>query len=172
MKYEIRDIDYWLTATAQSVKTRIDETAYVNQRDELTHRTPLIWASRHNTDPEVVTTLLANGADVNATDKDGYTALMWSCWENSNPHIIAILLGAGADINAQDDDGHTALMLACWNNKNPEIVATVMDHGADIDLVDKWGLSAWDYMKNNESLKFTNPHRTLRELQIAAGREL
>ncbi|MFA5106679.1 MAG: ankyrin repeat domain-containing protein, partial [Candidatus Micrarchaeia archaeon] len=54
---------------------------------------------------------LAAGADVNAKDRDGYTALMVaSYWGHMD--IVKLLIAAGADVNAKSETGYTALIEA------------------------------------------------------------
>ena len=40
--------------------------------------TPLMFAARYNSNPEVVALLLQAGADINEKDKDGWTPLMFA----------------------------------------------------------------------------------------------
>jgi len=54
--------------------------------------------------------LIGAGADINATDKAGYTALMWAVIERKKDEIEE-LLRTGADVNIKAKDGHTALSL-------------------------------------------------------------
>ena len=44
---------------------------------------------------EVLQAIIDHGADVNATDKDNWTALMWAC-DKGNEAAIHVLLKAGA----------------------------------------------------------------------------
>lgn len=78
--------------------------------------TPLTAAAAFNNNPDVVTTLLRAGVDIEARasgnfhSPQGGTALLWAAWFNENPDVIAALLKAGADPNAKDSRfGSTAL---------------------------------------------------------------
>ena len=56
--------------------------------------------------------LIAEEADVNASDyKKGWTALMYAAEKNA-VHAAKLLIEAGADMNTKDKYGDTALMLA------------------------------------------------------------
>ena len=57
---------------------------------------------------ELVRTLLAGGAKVNAQMQDGTTALMRSARSN-RAEVVAALLEAGADQGLTDEAGHNAL---------------------------------------------------------------
>jgi ankyrin repeat protein len=62
-----------------------------------------------NPDPEVLTALLAAGADTSARDNAGHTALMWAAMFNENPETIRKLLEVGIDAKIKDKTGKTAL---------------------------------------------------------------
>ena len=58
--------------------------------------------------------LKADGANVEATKSDGFTALILSC-ENGHELCARALLEAGADLEAMLPSGTTALILSCQN---------------------------------------------------------
>ena len=60
---------------------------------------------------EIVTLLLAKGADVNAKDGNGYTTLMNAALFG-NADVMKILIDKGADVNAKNNADETALMIA------------------------------------------------------------
>ncbi|OGU76818.1 MAG: hypothetical protein A2V93_00670 [Ignavibacteria bacterium RBG_16_34_14] len=60
---------------------------------------------------EIVTLLLAKGADVNAKSKKGISALTIAA-RSGRTEIVTLLLAKGADVNANDNKGWTALMEA------------------------------------------------------------
>ena len=64
---------------------------------------------------EIVTALLAVPRlrlNVNATDRDGWTALMCAANEGQTETVRALLAAPVLDVNASDGDGRTALALA------------------------------------------------------------
>jgi len=74
-----------------------------------------MWAAEENPNPEVFTTLLKAGADIEARDNGGGTALMVAAGRNPNPEVITALLKAGADAKAKNKAGQTALDSAKYN---------------------------------------------------------
>lgn len=74
--------------------------------------TPLMLAA---TWPEIVQTLLENGADVNVVDDDGHSALVYSILRQSSidtqrqMNALQALLDAGADVNQRDHAGVSPL---------------------------------------------------------------
>jgi ankyrin repeat protein len=77
--------------------------------------TALMKGAEFNLNPEVITTLLRAGADLNAQDNDGYTPLMKAASRNKNPVVIMTLLRAGADAKVKNNKGYTALDYAQVN---------------------------------------------------------
>ncbi|MCL1940873.1 MAG: ankyrin repeat domain-containing protein [Synergistaceae bacterium] len=98
--------------------------------------TALMVAIGESVNPEIVSVLLQNGADVNAKGTGGFTALLVAAMKD-NPDIVDLLLKAGADVNAKTEmdaeaeeagmppelAGKTALTLAVENNSDPKIIA-------------------------------------------------
>ena len=71
--------------------------------------TALQRAAAHNL-VEVVDVLLAGGADVNAQNKEGYTALMLAARNNHLDMVTALMNHPGIDLNLRDKDGETAIL--------------------------------------------------------------
>ncbi|MYK88807.1 MAG: hypothetical protein F4018_10990 [Acidobacteria bacterium] len=76
-----------------------------------------------------VRSLLAQDADVNATQGDGATALHWAAYRN-DPETTAALIRVGADVQAANDFGVTPLALAARNG-NAEVIAQLLAAGVD-----------------------------------------
>ncbi|MDH5835183.1 ankyrin repeat domain-containing protein [Luteimonas kalidii] len=76
--------------------------------------TPLLAATRDSWHgrPEAVMTLLANGADPRAADRDGNTPLHHAA-RSSDPGVAALLRDASAELDAPNADGLTPLGVAC-----------------------------------------------------------
>ena len=80
-------------------------------------------------DTEAARDLVAQGADVNATQPDGATALHWAAYHD-DPDAAARLLRAGANANATNELGATPLWLACTNG-SAAMVGHLLENGAD-----------------------------------------
>lgn len=107
--------------------------------------------------------LIANGADVNESDKNGVTplhhAVRFRC-----PTAVEALLEHGADVNrCCRRSGSTALHRAVTTTGAPgsagksaeaeEIVRMLLQHGADPDVRNKRGLRAVDYVQDEQLRK-------------------
>ncbi|CAO3687301.1 unnamed protein product [Umbelopsis vinacea] len=85
----------------------------IDYKEKTAWWTPLFVAKQ----PEVISLLLAYGANVDARDKDGNSVLLHYVQHN-NLHGVHLLLNHGCDIQAVNFDGSTALSCAldkrCW----------------------------------------------------------
>ena len=78
--------------------------------------------------------------DVNAKDKDGYTALMNES-KKGNIKEVRNLLASSADINAKSADGKTALIFASGSGYL-DVVQALLASGADVNVSDSKGNTA------------------------------
>ncbi len=114
---------------------------FINLRDN-TGRTPLMWASYANSiSPEEVADidktrdyyvnelLKTPGVDIQAQDKDGFTALHWAAWSGLDG-VALDLMAHGLDANQKESHGYTPLMLAAMRGNAP-MVETLLALGAD-----------------------------------------
>jgi hypothetical protein len=76
-----------------------------------------------------VKSLLAAGADVNATSSGGKTALMRAS-ARGYTDIVKVLLDAGADVDAKKENGSTALVLAVFFG-HTDVVRVLLSKGAN-----------------------------------------
>lgn len=90
-------------------------------------------------DEETVSSLLAQGVDVNAREESGRgrTALMRAC-RHGQVRVAELLLSYGAEVDSQDLHGDTALAYA-GSNGYPELVTLLLEQGADPELKNKAG---------------------------------
>ena len=103
--------------TPQEIQAAIDKGEGPNARDK-DSTTPLMYAAARNPNPEVITTLLKAGADINARDRyNNMTPLMYAAWLKQNPEVITALVNAGADAKAKSSAGKTAFDFAQNNLK-------------------------------------------------------
>jgi len=91
----------------------------------------LMHAIAHTQNEGIISTLIQEGADVNASNENGDTALMVAAMITKNPKIIEVLAKAGADMNAKDLNGVSALMSAAANNPEESIIRALLAAGAD-----------------------------------------
>ncbi|KAH0630536.1 hypothetical protein JD844_013647 [Phrynosoma platyrhinos] len=98
--------------------------------------TPLILATRLAVE-NMVEELVANHADVRATDKRGKSALHWAAAVN-NVRATLILLRNGADKDAQDNRAQTPLFLAAQEGSY-KVASLLLQHGAAQNIQDHLG---------------------------------
>jgi hypothetical protein len=152
------------SGTAQDVQAAISGGADVKAKDK-DGMTALILAAGANQDPEVITTLVKAGADVNTQVSNGtfkVTPLVAAAWQNANPEVVAALFKAGADLSR---DGGMALGVAAAYNPNSEMILELLKDGADAKFKDASGKTAFFYAQQRADLKGTE---ALQKLQAAS----
>ena len=82
---------------------------------------------------------IAEGADVNAADDDGWTPLMAAAGYNPRLEVIQLLITAGADVNAWDSTSMTALSWGAMRTSNPRVISVILEAGADAESRDVGG---------------------------------
>ena len=104
----------------------------VNARDSV-GATPLHWAAAEG-HPEVVTLLLASGADVNAQATNGVTPLK-SAAHRGQVDTATLLLAHGADVDLTDKEGQTSLHNAAFRG-HLAVVRLLVAHKANVNARD------------------------------------
>lgn len=165
-----------------------DDRAFINTPD-FSGRTPLMWACyTHYNNPELalendgtrlyyVRKMLAlPGIDVQATDREGWTALHWASWSGM-PQTVEALLNAGARVNQTEGNEFTPLMLAAMRG-NSHTVTELLKNGADPAMKNAFGKTAYElavedaeaYSKNNSWL-FQKTYSALRAANFSITRK-
>ncbi len=109
--------------------------------------TPLMKASI-NGHIQAVKKLLSKGAEVDLTDKGGYSAMMLAA-SNNFYNIVSLLVTQGADINRVElTNGWTSLIWAAKRG-HVETVKVLLKNNADISIRDNSGNTALDYARQN-----------------------
>ena len=124
-----------LNAVKQLVMTSPD----VNVSDKATDQTALAYATE-NGNREMVETLLAAGANINARSRDGQTSLMYLS-KKADQDFVRLLLAAGADVNARDHGGETALLKAA-TSCSLAVIQELISYGANMYAENNDGTTA------------------------------
>jgi uncharacterized protein len=95
----------------------------------------LHWAVYHG-DSELVTKLLAAGANANARNDYGSTPMSEAA-VRGDLKLLRALLAAGADVEAPNADGQTALMIVA-RTSNVEAGELLLAHGANPNAHEQW----------------------------------
>jgi len=119
----------------------------VNDRSYTDGMTPLYLAAR-NGNINITELLLANKADVNATNKYGWTPLQGAA-QGAHKDVVELLLARGANVDAKDMSGKTPLSGAAENGQN-EVVKLLLASNADVNATDVYGWTPLSYAALNE----------------------
>lgn len=102
--------------------------------------TPLLRAAVEG-HQDVVGFLLEQGAEVDASDKDGDTALMLVVWYGGTKSLAEFLIANGADVNARTTkSGLTALHMVAYDGSK-EMAEMLIASGADVNVMSETGLT-------------------------------
>lgn len=107
----------------------------------LSNALPLLFAAETQV-PDCMLSLLAAGADRDATDNDGNTALIATVmFEDCRSEDVETLLDHGAAVNLQTKNGKSALIFACQKG-HTAAVRILLRHNANVNLEDNQGNTA------------------------------
>jgi hypothetical protein len=111
------------------IRVLINEGADANAKNN-DGWTPLMFAARYSSSPEIVKLLIEKGADVNARDNNGAPLLIYAV--RQTPEIVKLLVDNGADVNVKSRGGFTPLNLAesDGNKWGAEIIRILKAAGA------------------------------------------
>src|SRR6187401_2326480 len=86
-------------------------------------------------DANRVAQLLAQGANPNATNEDGWTTLQIAIDETidgGSPEVVGMLLNNGAKVNPPE--GQTPTLLLAWRPTNKPVARLLLEAGADANV--------------------------------------
>ncbi|XP_029680078.1 ankyrin repeat and KH domain-containing protein 1-like [Formica exsecta] len=82
---------------------------------------------------DIVSLLIAHGADVNAQSTTGNTPLMYGC-AGGHEEVVRVLLEAGANVNDHNENGHTPLIIAAREG-HIDLAMLLIENEANIEEV-------------------------------------
>lgn len=129
-----------LDAVKSSYKTK-EDTQITFTGQELT---PLMIATC-NSSPEVIKYIASLGADLNAKDKEGFTAVHWAA-NNHDAETIKILAELGADLNMFDSVGELTPLGVSLEMSRHDSVKALVNAGADLLITNSKGESPINYI--------------------------
>ena len=105
---------------------------------EYQYNNKIVDAAQNN-DTELLSQLIATGADVNATNDDGYTPLSWAAWKGHTKCVQLLLAVPGIDVNKANKDGSTPLTWAAWKGHTECVKLLLAVPGIDVNKANKYG---------------------------------
>ena len=94
---------------------------------------------------KLVSSLIEQGADVNARDTNGDTPLHLASRSAEKMEIVSLLIEGGANINVQDEDGDTPLHDALFLLGNTKLASFLIEKGADASIKNKNGKAPFHF---------------------------
>ncbi|PWU20664.1 MAG: hypothetical protein C5B50_03420 [Verrucomicrobia bacterium] len=111
---------------------------------------PLVIAASQKTQ-EAVELLVAHHAEVNSTNRDGWSALFFAVKDDNLKPMAELLIKSGADVRATDKDGGTPLHVAVSNSAHQEVELLLAYSGTDPNVRNRFGETPLDIAKRMES---------------------
>ena len=139
------------------------------RRGEAYGLVPLHFAARSNPDPEVITTLVNAGADVNAQDGTGLTSLHYAVVYN--PEVLDALINAGADLNVRESRGETPLHFAAAFSPDPTVITTLLNAGVSVNEKGTRATSRYRWTPLHAAAQ-TNPNPKVTAILLHAGADV
>jgi uncharacterized protein len=175
-----------LAARGANLNARMTKKVNLNNtRANEIRATPFLLAAL-TADAELMTTLVALGADATLTNVENSTPLMMTAGlatrspgedagtESEVLEAVQVLLTLGADVNAVDSNGETALHAAAYKNL-PKVVKLLVAKGAAIDTWNRPNRFGWTPLAIAAGYRFGNfkpspeTEAAVREVMIAGG---
>ena len=175
---EWNTVEFFASATAGDVSACLAAGADTGARDRSWGRTPLHFAALLNDSPEVIRTLLAAGAALEAQDDDGSTPLYFaysrrgvrSGRDGDNVAVLAtlveVLLASGTNATARDDRGATHLHYVAAGHADPAATEALLAAGADVAAQTRRGDTPLHWAARY------NENPAVVELLLAAGADI
>ena len=117
----------------EKVRKALENGADVNKRKKGTKETGLMMAVKVHNEPLVSLLLQQPGIDVNAKDKDDFTALHFAVIGNNECVVSLLLQQPGIDVNAKDHFSYTALHYAALKLEGNSKIINMLLHFPGID---------------------------------------
>lgn len=115
-----------------TAKTLIELGAKMNTEKQKELAKEMLFSAVESNNTALVRSLIKQGANPDARDKDKQTPLMVLAFHHDNTEIAQALLDGGADIEATDKQGDTPLAEAVWGGK-PNLTRFLIAKGAKVN---------------------------------------
>lgn len=133
--------EFWKQTSADEIQNMIQNGASIHIVEPEFLWTPLHLAAGFTTDSRIIVTLLNQGADIHARDRDGAHPLHIAAGFNIGDGVVKLLLNRGADIEFKDNNGFTPLHWAAANATSPISATLLLKRGANIEARSSEGLT-------------------------------
>ena len=135
----------------ETVKLFLAKGFEIEAKTNDTQETPLFYAAKYTTNPQVLQVLIDAGADTKVTDKDGETLLIAAAGRNPALEVTEFLLNLGCDPEERDKEGFTALLNAARWQSNPNVISLLAETGANLTAKTNSGDTMYHLAARNEA---------------------
>ena len=127
----------------ERLKAVLDYGINVNETDTINY-TPIMYAARYSSDPEIIKALILYGADVEMRDEKGFSSILLAAKYNKNSKILECLLSNNSSVNDKTYGKYadfpfgfqTPLIVASIAENNINIIEVLIKSGASINQTD------------------------------------